>query len=216
MPAKKKDPSVRARRNKAATSATLRRVEDDATNADTYAAMTVVQLREAIDIVNAGRPADSQLPKCGTKAALVDLLVAAERQIPDLPPHPPKFVGEGEDSYEVDVDWHAQTEAWWNDVWTSPMATEWDRSDLHNVVVVALLYDDIWRATTPKERKDALAEYRLQRADLGLSPYSRRRLEWTIETADEAKAKGEQRRSRTAAPATKKKPAADPRLALVE
>lgn len=219
MPARKKDPSVRARRNKTATRATLRRVQPDATNAETYASMTVAQLREAIDVVNASRPADAQLPKRGAKAVLVELLVSAERQIPAMPPHPPKFVGEGEDSYEVDVDWHPQTEAWWNDVWTSPMATEWDQSDVHNVLVVALLYDDIWSASTAKERKEALSEYRLQRADLGLSPYSRRRLEWTIETADEAKDRGRERRERRnpepqSGRQTKAAAAADPRSVL--
>lgn len=216
MPQRKKDPSVRARRNKAATKATLRRVPEGATNADTYATMTVAQLREAIDVVNAGRPADAQLPKRGTKAELLELLVAAERQIPDLPPHPPKYVGEGEDSYEVDVDWHLQTEAWWNECWTSPMASEWDDSDRHNMFVLALLYDDIWRAVTARERKEAMSEFRLQRQDLGLSPYSRRRLEWTIETAEEAKARGDKRRGNGSTPATpqQKKDRPDPRTHL--
>src|SRR3546814_14368195 len=54
----------------------------------------------------------------------------------------------------------------------------------------------MWRDGTAKDRKDAAAEYRLQRVDLGLSPYSRRRLEWTIESADEAKERGQQRRTR--------------------
>lgn len=219
MPARKKDSSVRARRNKSATRATLRRVAPDATNAESYGSMTVAQLREAIEVVNASRPADAQLPKRGTKAALVELLVSAERQIPAMPEHPPRFVGEGEDSYEVAVDWHPQTEAWWNDVWTSPMAAEWDKSDIHNVLVVALLYDDIWSATTAKERKEALSEYRLQRADLGLSPYSRRRLEWTIETAAEATDRGRERRERrgTASPeqpAKRAGAAEDPRSVL--
>lgn len=216
MPQRKKDPSVRARRNKAASKATLRRVEDNATNAETYAAMTLAQLREAIDIVNAGRPADAQIPKRGAKAKLVEMLVAAERQIPDMPPHPPRIVGEGEDSYEIHVDWHLQTEAWWNEVWTSPMAAEWDDSDRHNLFVLALLYDDIWTAVTPKMRKDAMAEFRLQRADLGLSPYSRRRLEWTIETAEDAKARGDKRRGNGRTPATpqQKKGRPDPRAHL--
>lgn len=216
MPQRKKDPSVRARRNKAATKATLRRVDAGETNADSYAAMTVAQLREAIDVVNAGRPADAQLPKRGIKSVLVDLLVAAERQIPEMPPHPPRYVGEGEDSYEVPTDWHVQTEAWWNDVWTSPMAAEWDDSDRHNLFTLALLYDDIWCATTARERKEALSEYRLQRADLGLSPYSRRRLEWTIETAEDAKARGEKRRGNGSKPATQqqKQNRPDPRAHL--
>lgn len=180
MPTQKKDPSVRRRANKASTKATLTRVTEETTTSDAYATMTVVQLRAAIDRRNGDRPADQQIPKRGPKALLVELLTAADSPIPLMPDrgHP----------------WHPQTLAWWNDVWTSPMANEWDYSDLHNVFVVALLYDDIWMATSAKARKEALSEYRLQRADLGLSPYSRRRLEWTIETAAEATARGEKRR----------------------
>lgn len=190
MPAKKKDVSARARRNKAPSRATLTRpalrsVED-------FSDLTVAQLRARIDQVNQTRPADHQLQKRGTKAELIERLVAAESPVPPLPAHPPRVT---EDGGAIPVDWHSQTVAWWNDVWTSPMAAEWDDSDVHNVVVVALLYDDIWTASTAKGRKDALAEYRLQRADLGLSPYSRRRLEWTIETAAEAKDRGTRRRS---------------------
>lgn len=216
MPQKKKDSSVRRRANKASTASTLRRVEEDTTSVEILEAMTVVQLREAIDIRNQSRPADQQIPKKGAKALLVSLLAAAERSIPDLPRHPPRWSGEGKDSFEVQVDWDPQTEAWWNDVWTSPMALEWDVSDLHNVVVVALLYDDIWAARTAKERKEALSEYRLQRADLGLSPYSRRRLEWTIETADEAKSRGEKRRGNGRVSEPKRTGAArpDPRVHL--
>lgn len=216
MPARKKDSSTRARRNKASSQATLRRVADDLdTTAEEFATMTVAQLREAIDVVNLSRPADQQLSKRGAKTGLIDTLVAATSRVPEMPKHPPRYDGEG---YAIPADWHPQTEAWWHDVWTSPMASEWDDSDLHNVFVVALLYDDIWTATTPRERKDALSEYRLQRADLGLSPYSRRRLEWTIETADEAKDRGARRRAGagqpTPSPSRKRDRAADPRAVL--
>lgn len=143
MPARKKDPSVRARANKAATRATL-----------------------APD---------------------------ASREVPAMPDGPT---------------WHSETVRWWADVWSSPMSPEWDESDEHNVILCALLYNDIWMAETAKERKDAAGEFRLQRRDLGLTPYDRRRLEWTIESADEAKDRGRQRRSRQA---PKADPAKDPR-----
>lgn len=147
MPARKKDPSARARANKAATRATLIR-QDDA-------------------------------------------------EIPDLPERP--------------AGWHELTTAWWEDVWSSPMSSEWDESDVHNVLIAAAVYDDMWTAETAKERKDAAAEYRLQRVDLGLSPYSRRRLEWTIESAEESKDRGRQRRARQSASVA---PVDDPRNAL--
>lgn len=111
--------------------------------------------------------------------------------------------------------WHDMTREWWEDIWSSPMSPEWDDSDVHGVFVLAAIYDDIWRGDSPRERKDAAGEYRLQRKDFGLTPYDRRRLEWTIEQADEAQAKGRRRRSedpRETSPA----PAAsgDPRAAL--
>jgi hypothetical protein len=130
MPAKKKDPSVRARRNVATTASKL---------------------------------------------------TAGARDVPDMPAGPI---------------WHSETVRWWNDVWSSPMSPEWDESDEHNVILCALLYNDIWLAETAKERKDAAGEFRLQRRDLGLTPYDRRRLEWTIESADEARDRGRQRRAR--------------------
>lgn len=113
--------------------------------------------------------------------------------------------------------WHEMTKAWWADVWSSPMSPEWDDSDVHNIHILAMVYDDIWCATTARDRKDAAAEYRQQRKDLGLSPMDRRRLEWTIEQADEATARGEQRRSRPSPPragSTRKGAAADPRAHL--
>lgn len=93
--------------------------------------------------------------------------------------------------------WHEMTQRWWDDIWSSPMSPEWDESDVHGVYVVAAIYDDIWSGESARDRKDAAGEYRLQRKDFGLTPYDRRRLEWTIEQADEAQAKGRRRRSET-------------------
>ena len=148
MPARKKDPSVRARRNTASTAAVL--------------------------------PADA-------KAAAV----------PDLP---------------GGVRWHANTRAFWHDVWSSPMSSEYLDSDVHALVVIAVLVNSFWNARTAGARRQLAAEIRLQRAAFGLTPYDRRRLEWTIEAADEAKARGQQRRARsTPAQPT---PANDPRRGL--
>lgn len=145
MPAQKKDASVRARRNKSTSRATL---------------------------------------------------TGGTRNVPPMPTGPT---------------WHPEAVRWWHDVWSSPMSPEWDESDEHNVILCALLYNDIWIAESAKERKDAAGEFRLQRKDLGLTPYDRRRLEWTIESADEAKERGDQRRARRRTPA---ETGADPRDVL--
>lgn len=150
MPAHKKDASVRARRNKAATAAKI--------SAD------------------------------------------PGRSIPSMPAHP-----EG---------WHSEVERWWDDVWSSPMAPEWDISDEHNVVLCALALNDMWTAETAKDRKDAMAEFRMQRQALGLSPYDRRRLEWSIESADEARDRGRQRRERRPSSVAPTSDGEDPRSVL--
>lgn len=208
-----KDPSTRQRRNKKSTNATLMRRE--LRSVEELTDLTVAQLRARIAEINASRPADQQIDTRGTKAVLAERIIAAESDIPPMPKHPDQWDPATE--MMLPTDWHEQTEAWWNDVWTSPMVSAWDESDVHNVYVIALLYDDIWSASTPRERKDALAEYRQQRADLGLSPLSRSRLQWTIEGADEAKARGDKRRQsagQSGTPAPQRPTGTDPRHGL--
>lgn len=191
MPQRKKDDSVRARRNKAATRATL---QPRLSSVGDFDAMTLAELREEL--------AERGLPVSGNKAALRERLLGAMLDIPLLPERP--------------QGWHQMTQTYWADIWTSPMEGQWDDSDFHNVLIVTMLYDDAMRAETAKDRKEAFAELRQQRMSLGLSPYDRRRLEWTIETAEEAKDKGQRRRSSGPKPQTQEAPAkaADPRAGL--
>lgn len=121
---------------------------------------------------------------------------------PDLvvPPLP------DEDSRE----WLPITRAWWRDIWASPMAPEYDASDVHGLFIVAQLVDDFWR----KPSKELAAEIRLQRQSFGLSPIDRRRLQWEIEHADEASAAGDERRRAAAMARAQARPTVDPRNAL--
>ena len=205
-----KDPSVRARSNSKSTRATLprrtlRSVED-------FADLTVADLRTRLIEINATRPMDQQIPTKGRKAQLIERIIAGESSVPPMPRHPGYLDADGI-RQDVGV-WHRQTIAWWNDVWTSPMESAWDESDVHNVIIMALLYDDLWTAGSARERKDAAAELRQQRADLGLAPLPRRRLEWTIEGAEDAKAKGAKRRGQTSAQPTPRPTGTDPRHGL--
>ena len=146
MPAQPKDPSIRVRRNKVSTKATLK-----------------------------------------SDAAII---------APELP----------------ERDWHPMVLAWWRDLWSSPMAPEFDDSDRHGLFKLALLHDDFWKADQPKIRKEASAEIRLQEQRFGLSPIDRRRLQWEIERTEEAVERGEKRRtaSKPSGPASK----GDPRAVL--
>lgn len=118
-------------------------------------------------------------------------------------------------------DWHPMTRLWWRDIWRSPMAPEFDESDIHGLYALAMVTNDFWTATNPKDRQAASVEMRLQSTRYGLSPIDRRRLQWEIEKTEEAKDKGTKRRraaqeAQEAPEGTAKPPAAgvDPRTIL--
>lgn len=89
------------------------------------------------------------------------------------------------------ADWHPLTVEWWLDIWASPMAPEFEKSDIHGLYILAALVDTFWH----KPGKDTAAEIRLQRVAFGLTPIDRRRLQWEIERTDEAQEKGARRRA---------------------
>jgi hypothetical protein len=88
-------------------------------------------------------------------------------------------------------DWHELTVKWWFDTWHSPMAEEYLRADTHGLYRLAMLIDMFWR--DPSKR--LAAEIRIEQQAFGLTPLDRRRLEWSIEQAKEAKDKRRQRRA---------------------
>ncbi len=198
MPQRKKHASTRARRNRAATAALL--VDGEPVDRSGWNAK---QLRDEIDRRNAVLHEDERLSKAGGKAGMIDTLLEDDLQIPELPDRP--------------GGWTIHTRQWWRDVWSSPMSKEWHpESDWHNVVAGAMHYDDMWMAEKPAERQKAQVQFKVVCDFLGLNPYARRRLEWTIETAREAQERGAQRRgdgaaARGQAPPPAAEPAADPR-----
>lgn len=99
---------------------------------------------------------------------------------PRLPVHPG---GKG---------WHNMARRWWNDVWSSPMQYEFLRGDEPAIFRLVLLVDTFWRT----QDLAVAREIRLLEREFGLTPLSRRRLEWSVAQAEEAKDKHEQRRIR--------------------
>jgi len=79
------------------------------------------------------------------------------------------------------------------------MAPEFDTSDLHGLLMLALLVDDFWLAESPSSRSKLAAEIRQQSQRFGLSPLDRRRLQWEIERVSDAQEKGARRRGRRSA-----------------
>ena len=113
-----------------------------------------------------------------------------------------------------ELPWEPQpmTAEWWSDVWASPMAPEYDDSDRHGLVMLAVLVDSFWTCPVVAERLKLMAEIRQQSQRFGLSPMDRRRLQWEIERTEDAQAKGARRRA--AAPKPDKSSGADPRGVL--
>lgn len=139
----------------------------------------------------------------GRKTATAATLTAqtGSSMAPELPP----------------LDWHPMTVVWWQELWASPMAPEYDESDRHGLFKLAMLHNDFWTATSPTARIDVAKEIRLQEQRFGLSPLDRRRLQWEIERGAEAEERGRRRRTAPTPEKTakgRKKPA-DPRLTLV-
>lgn len=100
--------------------------------------------------------------------------------------------------------WHQLVLDWWRDVWASPMAHEFLKSDVHGLFILAELRDQFW--TTGE--KELAGEIRLQEQRFGLSSLDRRRLQWEVERVEQA-----QKRGRPPGP-PKKIPTKDPRAFL--
>ncbi len=68
--------------------------------------------------------------------------------------------------------WHPQTLAWWDDLWSSPMAQRFLEVDVHALYIVAELMDLFWIGPSPR----LSAELRRWYVQFGLEVFSRRRL----------------------------------------
>lgn len=83
-------------------------------------------------------------------------------------------------------DYHELTRAWWSTIWGSPIAEEWVDADVPGLVALAQLVEDFWRAPR-EERAKAHAEVRMASREYGLSPFSRRQLQWEVKRLEQPK-----------------------------
>lgn len=125
-------------------------------------------------------PKDPTTRRRRNKSATARTLRAVhDVQAPDLPP------------LEDGRTWNSMTVLWWSDIWVSPMAPEFDASDIHGLYLLAVLVDGFWASPT----KELAAEIRLQRQCFGLTPIDRRRLQWEIDRGDGAEERTQRRRA---------------------
>lgn len=105
-----------------------------------------------------------------------------------------------------------EVKAMWKRLWDSEMAPEFTESDNDGLFLLAELVDEFYREeVSPTRRLELAKEIRLQRQDYGLTPLSRRRLQWEIDRGDEAETRTRKRRNEKQ---VKPVPKDDPRAAL--
>lgn len=109
--------------------------------------------------------------------------------------------------------WYQQVRDWWTRAWSSPMVPEWTESDVDGLYLVAKLMQQFWDPeSSPNECKSLASEIRQMLAQCGLTPMSRRSLQWEIEAGESAAEKTAARRaSKKAQPAKASVARTDPR-----
>jgi hypothetical protein len=78
------------------------------------------------------------------------------------------------------IAWRPTTVTWWDTIWDSPMAAEWVDADVPGLLALAILVDEFWTFGDSKIH----AEMRQASREFGLSPLSRRQLQWEIHRAE--------------------------------
>lgn len=100
--------------------------------------------------------------------------------------------------------WNKRTVERWEAVWLSPMAPEYDDSDLQGLIMVAEIWDAFYEVDDDHElnagkrarlKIQLAAEIRLQEQRFGLSPIDRRRLQWEIDRGEAAEENTRKRRN---------------------
>ena len=131
-------------------------------------------------------PKDPSIRQRRNKSITRSMLPAELAPIGRIPYLPRRPKGKG--------GWHKMARLWWHDVWTSPMHYEYLRVDVHALYRLVILVDAFLKSGTLEIAK----EIRLLEREFGITPLSRRRLEWSVAQAEEARDRHEQKRSRRA------------------
>lgn len=127
----------------------------------------------------ASKPASTRARRNKTSTRAV-LYAVANPNIPDLPAH---------------TDWHEAVRQWWVNAWSSPMAPEWTTSDQDAMFLAARLMQQFWdEKTSANSRVTSATEIRHILMQCGLTPMSRRSLQWEIEKGEAAEERTQQRR----------------------
>ncbi len=134
-------------------------------------------------------PAMRQRRNKTTTRALLQVNEQPRQRAPILPPLTKKRKQNGDEIEEVEA-WHPMARKFWEVVWSSPMRDEYLHADEPALFRLVCLVDQFWKTGSLA----IAAEIRMLEREFGLTPLSRRRLEWTTVQVEEAKDKHEQNR----------------------
>lgn len=128
--------------------------------------------------------------------ALLVTAVAPRMRAPVLPELPAKKRKKKGEEIEERQEWHPMARRFWELVWDSPMVSEFVRADEPALFRLVFLVDRFWKSGSMA----VATEIRMLEREFGLTPLSRRRLEWTVAVTEETKDKHEVNRARRAMP----------------
>lgn len=132
------------------------------------------------------KPASTRVRRNKTTTRAV-LRPVKNPKVPPLPAH---------------LTWYPAVRDWWKRAWSSPMVPEWTESDKDAMFLAARLMQQFWDPeTTASSRVSTAGEIRQLLSQCGLTPMSRRSLQWEIERAEAAQESTARRRAATKAPA---------------
>jgi hypothetical protein len=92
---------------------------------------------------------------------------------------------------EVTEEWHPMARRFWEMIWRSPMTTEFLRADEPALLRLVFLVHQFWKGGSLA----VAAEIRMLEREFGMTPMSRRRLEWAVVSTEEAKDRHEHNRA---------------------
>ncbi len=95
---------------------------------------------------------------------------------------------------EEGKEWHPMARKFWEDIWESPMSAEFTHGDEPALFRLLYLVNAFWT----KPNLAVAKEISSMEKEFGLTPMSRRRLEWTIAQTEDAKGKEEVNRAKRA------------------
>lgn len=124
---------------------------------------------------------------------------------------------DGNEVPDAPVEWSSAVVTWWESIWSSPMSNEYHDADIHQLYLACFyLQQTLNPYLKMSDRLNSSKSYEATIKNFGLTPMSRRSLQWEIERSEEALAKGAKRRGRTPEADPAPVPAGgvdDPRLA---